>query len=100
MYKAYHIFCDARQVLNTAGIVLKVSGDKLLSRKMDGAATPPEMRELIRENKSTLMHELTVPRLDRSGNLIIPFGSPLKYQWWRKGGQPSKKTLEELQPNS
>ncbi len=93
------MYCEARDKLNKAGVILKVSGDKLLSRNMDGSATPPEMRELIRENKSTLLYELTTPRLDRSGNLIIPFGAPSKYHWWEEGGQPAKKTLEQLQSN-
>ena len=90
------MYCEARHKLNKAGIVLKVSGDKLLSKKMDGAATPPEMRKLIRENKPDLLHELTTPRLDHSGNLIIPFDAPLKYQWWKDGGQPTKQTIKEL----
>ncbi len=76
---------------------MKVSGDKLLSRKMDGSATPPDMRELIRETKSALLHELTAPRLDPSGNLIIPFGAPMKYHWW-KGGQSSEETIRECAP--
>jgi hypothetical protein len=37
----------------------------------------------------------TTPYLATEGTLVIPFGSPERYHWW-KGGQSIKQTREEL----
>jgi hypothetical protein len=36
------------------------------------------------------------PYLTGAGDLVIPMLSDPKYHYWKKGGQPVRKTVEEL----
>jgi hypothetical protein len=42
-----------------------------------------------------MMIHKTTPCIDDSGNIIIPFNSDPKYQYWN-GGQPLSVTLQEM----
>jgi len=37
-----------------------------------------------------------LPYLTSSGDLVIPFNSPERYHWWKKGGQSIHATKQEL----
>jgi hypothetical protein len=40
--------------------------------------------------------ELPRPYLTGAGDLVIPMLSDPKYHYWKPGGQPVRKTVEEL----
>lgn len=84
-----------RQQIEKTGVVLSVKGERLLAHRRNGPLTDND-RDFIRGHREELFKSLTAPYFDCSGSLIIPFGSPLKYQWWREGGQSAKQTIQEL----
>ena len=46
---------------------------------------------------STMSENQPKPYLKADGTLVIPMLADAKYHWWKAGGQPVRKTLEELQ---
>ncbi|MBN2808630.1 MAG: hypothetical protein JXR80_03970 [Deltaproteobacteria bacterium] len=85
-----------RQQIEKSGVVLSIAGERLLAHRRDGPLTETD-RDFIRSHRTDLFKSLTEPWLDPSGYLIIPFFAPLKYQWWKDGGQSTKQTISELQ---
>jgi hypothetical protein len=43
-----------------------------------------------------MKEDLPKPYLTAAGDLVIPMLSDPKYHWWKPGGQPVRKTREEL----
>ena len=39
---------------------------------------------------------LALPYLDARGDLVIPMSCPVRYRWWRAGGQPPSATVEDI----
>jgi hypothetical protein len=85
-----------REELLKAGVELRVDSGRLLARSRLGEKIPAALLTLIREHRDELIQELTCPRLDLAGRLIIPFGAPRKYHWWKAGGQSAEETRAEL----
>ena len=88
-----------RQQIEKSGVVLSVKGERLLAHRRDAPLTDTD-REFIRDHRSDLFKSLSEPYLDPAGRLVIPFGAPKRYHWWKDGGQPTKQTIEGLQSNS
>lgn len=49
--------------------------------------------------KAVTLIDKNKPYFNETGDLVIPFNSPLKYHWWA-GGNSLKEILEELKPPS
>ena len=77
--------------------VVPGAGDRLTIR---GSAPPPKrLRNQLKKHRTEILARLrarpTVPFIDATGVLVIPFDCPKKYHWW-KGGQTVQETLAEL----
>lgn len=75
--------------------LLKVSTPEGIRELQAGEviALPEDMAlQLIEKGK---VSPLPKPYLDQSGDVVIPFRSDSRYQWWA-GGQSIQKTEEEL----
>jgi hypothetical protein len=79
------------------GIRIEAEGDGLLLRGRVDRLTD-NLRERLKSSKAEVLRNLkrcTMPRINDSGELVVPVDTPPRYRWWQ-GGQSVVDTLTEL----
>ena len=85
--------------LKERGVALWLDGDQI---RINGTGEPLSSKMLaeLKDHKPEIMQilkeEQPKPYLNGQGDLVIPFGSDTKFQWWRPGSLSSWEIRDEL----
>jgi len=87
--------------LMAKGIAVSLRQNQLKLEYPPGILTD-QIRQYLKNNKQSIIDHLRgkdnkpLPRINKGGDLIIPFDSDPKFHWWN-GGMSAKETKNYLQ---